>query len=452
MATTTKAIPVPIGRLHFDPMNPRRDPMEDEAEIRRVLCNDEGVRNLAAHIATYGLNPLKRVAVVRHPQLPNHYVVHEGNRRLCALQLLRDPERAPDPSVRRFFQKLVSDGGQRPAEVPCELFSNSEDTRVWKSVEHEGEQGGIGTVGWDPTQQARHNRLGEKGKTRPQNPNQQALAVLDHAEARGLVTKNERKAIAITTLTRYLTNPLVRDALGLLNHVDLLTSAEPAAFDAVLQRFLRDSLPSSDPKKRPDVHSRSTSDERKDYARKLRDEGIAPTTHTRRPYVPAATPSIASVASRGSAKGRSVTSPDKRRTLIPSGFKLTIKDPVLGRLVVEGKGLDPDGFNFSCVFLTRAVLERLVILYARKHSLRRPPNDLHVTIGNCVVHGEAATPPIPRSIAAVMRKAASDEHVSYSPHSMGASVHGSVIPAEKDIKRNWDTWQPTFEWLQDGLK
>lgn len=452
MATTTMSILVAVGKLHFDPINPRRDPMEDEAEIRKVLCNDEGVRNLAAHIAKYGLNPLKRIAVVAHLQLSNHYVVHEGNRRLCALQLLRDPERAPDPAARRFFQKLVDDGAQRPAEVPCEFFENPEDTRVWKSVEHEGEQGGIGTVDWDATQQARHNRLGEKDKTRPKNQNQQALAVLDYAEARGLLTRNERKTIAITTITRYLTNPLVRDAIGLLNHSDLTTNAEPAAFDAALRRFLRDSLPTSDPSKKPDVHSRSSSDERKDYARKLRDEEIAPAVRTRSAYVPCCSPLPASTASPSSSRGRSVTSPDKRRVLIPSGFRVAIIDSVLGRLVVEGKGLDPDCFNFASVFLTRAVLERLVILYARKYSLKRPPRDLHVTIGNCVAHGESATPPIPKSIATVMRKAASDEHVSYSPHSMGASVHGNVIPTEKDIKRIWDTWQPAFEWMQSSLK
>jgi spore germination cell wall hydrolase CwlJ-like protein len=424
--------------------------MEDEAEIRKVLCNDEGVRNLAAHIAKYGLNPLKRVAVIKHPQLPSHYVVHEGNRRLCALQLLRDPERAPDPAARRFFRRLVDDGAQRPAEVQCELFENPEDTRVWKSVDHEGAQGGIGTVDWDATQQARHNRLGDTDNTRPQNPNLQALAVLDYAEARGLVTNDERKAIAITTITRYLTNPFVRDALGLINHSDLTTNAEPAAFDAVLRRFLRDSLPPSDPNDKPDVHSRSTKDERKEYARKLRDEGIAPATRTRPAYVPAVTPANVS-AGPAKSKGRSVTSPDKRRSLIPAGFKVSIKDSVLGRLVVEGKGLDPDSFNFASVFLTRAVLERLIILYARKYGLKQPPRELHLTIGNCVAHAEATTP-MPKSIVAVMRKAASDAHVSYSPHSMGTSVHGNVIPTEKDIKRNWDTWQPAFEWIQDALK
>jgi hypothetical protein len=121
-------------------------------------------------------------------------------------------------------------------------------------------------------------------------------------------------------------------------------------------------------------------------------------------------------------------------------------------LVVEGKGLDSSSFNFASVFLTRAILERLIILYAKKYNLKRPPRDLHVTIGNCIAHAEAEAPSIPKNIATVMRKAASDEHVSYSPHSMGASVHGNVIPTEKDIKRNWDTWQPAFEWLQDRLK
>ena len=86
---------VAVSSLHLDPINPRRDPIEDENEIRRVLCEDEGVLQLARHMAEFGQNPLARIAIIDHPDLPGHYIVPEGNRRLCSMQLLRDPDPAP---------------------------------------------------------------------------------------------------------------------------------------------------------------------------------------------------------------------------------------------------------------------------------------------------------------------------------------------------------------------
>lgn len=49
---------VRFNLLHFDPVNPRRDAMEDEVQIRSVLCADEGVLKLAEHMAEHGQNPL----------------------------------------------------------------------------------------------------------------------------------------------------------------------------------------------------------------------------------------------------------------------------------------------------------------------------------------------------------------------------------------------------------
>ena len=171
-----EVIEVPINQLHFFPQNPRREPMADEDAIRVALCEDEGVVNLAKHVAAHGLNPLDRIALVAHPKLPGHYVAVEGNRRLCALQLLRDPERAPKPSAKKIFAKLNAEGVSVPASISAVLFAKEDGARTWMSVKHEGEQGGIGTVDWDATQKARFNRQGATGQTRPKNPNAQSLS------------------------------------------------------------------------------------------------------------------------------------------------------------------------------------------------------------------------------------------------------------------------------------
>ena len=84
------AVQLDVSRLHLDSENPRHDPITDEPEIISRLYGREQVLVLAKNIARNGTSPLERMAVVEHPSMPGHFVVVEGNRRLCALKLLRD--------------------------------------------------------------------------------------------------------------------------------------------------------------------------------------------------------------------------------------------------------------------------------------------------------------------------------------------------------------------------
>ena len=68
--------------------------------IRDSLLGKEKVRKLAEDIATKGISPLDRLGVTAHPKVNDSYVAVEGNRRLCALKLLADPEKAPTELMR----------------------------------------------------------------------------------------------------------------------------------------------------------------------------------------------------------------------------------------------------------------------------------------------------------------------------------------------------------------
>lgn len=440
-------IGVPINRLHFFPQNPRREPMADEDAIRTVLCQEEGVVNLARHLARHGLNPLDRIALIAHPKLPGHFVVVEGNRRLCALQLLRDPERAPKSAAKKIFAKLKTDGTPVPASITAVLFAKEDGARTWMSVKHEGEQGGIGTVEWDSPQKTRFNRQGSTGQTRPKNPNEQSLALLDYAEAKVLLTIEERGKIAITTIRRYLSNPNVRAALALLNAEDLTTDADPQQFDAAIRRFLLDAIPTGDPNITPPVNSRTSSLERKAYAEKLRQDGVAPVKRDEAPYRPESkTETTTTPNATATATKRSKRSPDLRPYVVRTDFREPTGDATLARMVVEGKKLRVDDFVFCANYLVRAILERVVILYATRHGIG-VSRDLEPLISACAKYAENFAPAAPRAVVQIMNKTASNKHASHAPDTLGAGVHGGVIPSAKDIRRNWDTLQPVFDWL-----
>lgn len=99
--------PIDIDRIFLYEENPRHEPIETEPEIIEHLCKDEQVYNLARSIADAGPNPLELLGLVEAPDSGSKktYQAWEGNRRVCAIKLPNDPDRAP-AYLRRDFARL----------------------------------------------------------------------------------------------------------------------------------------------------------------------------------------------------------------------------------------------------------------------------------------------------------------------------------------------------------
>jgi hypothetical protein len=438
---------VSFSKLHFDPVNPRGKSEPDEEKIRDLFGSQPATLILATHMAENGQNPLDRIGIIEHPKLPGHFLIREGNRRLCAMQLLRDPERAPTDATRKAFQKLASSGRSIPDEVQAVLFHEKPKARVWMSVKHEGPQGGLGTIQWKAAEKTRFNREGTTGVTRPKNPNRQAEALLTYAVKEGLITPEERQLIALTTITRYLPN--VRTALALLNTEDCTTNARPAEFNAALRRFLMDAKEPGTPGARATVHSRSTSEQRTEYAETLRRDGVSPVNRDQIPYDPFLSPPT-KPEGKGGAKPKSAPHPSKRIQLIPNSFIVAIKDAALLRLVGEGKTLHPDDARFSCNYLNRVILERIVHLYATKYGVGRD-GDFAEVVQRVITHAKKTDVPPTRGIANVLTNTAG-KRTSYSYELMSNPIHGGAIPSGADNRANWETLQPALDYLLARLK
>lgn len=197
---------VPLRRIFLNPDNPRHDPIETEPQIIAHLCRHEQVLALAKDIAGHGLNPLERFGLIVSDSGGSKenpvYLAGEGNRRICALKLLDDPERAP-PEMRQDF-KLAAAKWQPPKTLPVTIFHDTEVLDLWLDRIHQGPQGGVGRVTWDATQKQRHS-----GSSK----NRLALAFLDFLEGRGILTSEQRRG-KLTTLQRFLGNQTLREALG----------------------------------------------------------------------------------------------------------------------------------------------------------------------------------------------------------------------------------------------
>ena len=172
---------VDVERIFLYEENPRHEPLESQPEIIEHLCKDEQVHNLAKSIAAEGTNPLEAVGLVEIPSTSKgkkSYVVWEGNRRLCAIKLLNDPDLAP-AHLRKDIATLA-EGHIAIDSIPAVVFDDHDKLRFWMGVIHGGQQGGIGRKDWNADQKQRHTGS---------NRNKIALAILDLSEKMGILQR-----------------------------------------------------------------------------------------------------------------------------------------------------------------------------------------------------------------------------------------------------------------------
>lgn len=256
MSTNIGMRVIDIGRIFLDLENPRHEQYETEAQVIDYLCRYENILPLARDIAQFGMNPMELLAIIpndgEHSETEGGFMVAEGNRRLCALKLLDDPDRAPTKFRKQFDELAVAFNGID--ELPCMVFPDRESVKMWLSRIHEGQQGGIGRKQWNADQTARHS-----GSTK----NKIALALLDYAEGEGFISAEARKG-KLTTVQRYLVSGAVRDALGIdaTDTSNIRRNRPKAEFDMLLQRFLTDLLSGY-------VNSRSNKEQHEAYAREI---------------------------------------------------------------------------------------------------------------------------------------------------------------------------------------
>jgi hypothetical protein len=193
-------------RIFLYEENPRHEALDSQPEIIEYLCKDEQVLALARSIAAEGTNPLEIVGLVEVKSTgrgKKNYVVWEGNRRVCAIKLLNDPDLAP-AHYRKDILK-ISEEYEPITTLPAVIFDDHDELKFWMGVIHGGQQGGIGRKDWNADQKQRHTGS---------NRNKVALAVLDLSEKMGILAKEDRPG-KLTTAQRHLNSEVVRDALGI---------------------------------------------------------------------------------------------------------------------------------------------------------------------------------------------------------------------------------------------
>lgn len=444
--------PAPIKSIYLDPQNPRHDPIEHEAEIISYLIENEQIKNLAKHIAETGsISPIEKIAVTEHPTRKGVLIAAEGNRRTCALKLLAEPEKANTTTNKAYFKNLASKMSKKIDKVDVVIFDTAEEARPWISLRHEGAQDGVGTKRWTTQQQT---RFSQKSPTPRRNPNIQASQLVDYAKQNNLLPSETLEKASLTTLTRYLGNPVFRDAIGLRSKDSLKIDISTEDFNRVVTKFLSDATTSDS-----DVSSRTTAKDREKYAQKLRESESAPIARglEERDLTPKenSAPQIQQETSLSRnttteatppPKPRNNRNPDHRKKVIPSDFAATIRNKTLKRLYDELRTINPDDFPFAATYLFRSVIEHGVTQYLKDNG-KSLKGQLHQRIVAAADALQAEG--VNERVLKNLRTMASDSNNPLSPDSLGHTVHGGYTPTRTELIRHWDSIEaPLLEILK----
>ena len=136
-----------VSLLEFDKENPRLPTNligGDDSSIIHYLATKTGIENLMTSIGETGFFPGE--ALVAMPN-GDKYTVIEGNRRLAALLLLRDPHLVNSASITRAAQGAEN----KPTSVPVFVVNSREETLQYLGFRHIS-----GVQRWDPLAKARY--------------------------------------------------------------------------------------------------------------------------------------------------------------------------------------------------------------------------------------------------------------------------------------------------------
>jgi hypothetical protein len=209
---------IAVTNLLLDPQNPRLpDGLLDQKSVLEAMWAAEGAKTLelAGDIVENHLSPAERLMVLPHPEEPKRFIVLEGNRRLTALRILRNPDLV-DGFLTSAAKTRLAGWAQQFAKEPitkveCIVFDTRAEANDWIEKRHSTDQGGASLVGWGSIQKARF-AWRQHGKKSPE------LEILDFVEAHGdldEVTRARLLHFNLTNLQRLVDDEKVRKRLGI---------------------------------------------------------------------------------------------------------------------------------------------------------------------------------------------------------------------------------------------
>lgn len=446
-----KAVParkVDVGSLLLDLENPRISRAGSQDDALQKILEDQDVKllALAQSIVEDGLNPMDRLLVITGPDRGKHTVI-EGNRRLAALTILRDPSVMDRIEVRPNLQRRLATlarefDNSSIQKLDVWLVPDRVSASSWIRQRHTGENQGRGIVDWNGVARARF---------RGTDP---ALQALDLVLQHGQLTDEEKADIEdrfpITTLDRLIRTPDVRKIIGVDIAGDkLLTDLPAPEVIKPLLRIVRDLSNGT-----VNVTQLKKKSQQVDYAKNL---GVDLPDKTKRTGIPVRVEALTDKDfGKGKSKAKPAPKPKRaaaRKTLIPSDCTLNVSNPKIREIEGELRNLPLLSFPHAIAVLFRVFLEQSTDHYLTKNRIPlvnaskgggSNPKSLRTKVQEAVAHMIAAG--VSRNALDGVSKGINDKNSPLNIDTLNNYVHNAFYsPQERELKVSWDNSRIYFE-------
>jgi len=251
-----------VDNLKLWAQNPRLNPENIYVTLKdfieEIIYNDtekDNFINLAKSIASRGFIPADPIVVWQNPENSKFYVA-EGNRRILALKLLHNPNRAPR-SIKGIFYRLSESMVEPIQKIPISIAPSFEDAEWYITQRHS-----VSSLQkrWSNEQQKRwiaslyEKYEGDITIIKPiiEISESELQSIIRTLKLKSLVNKLDSKlspsdfekakshTFPLTTLERFFTYTSVRNAWGIeFNEYDIKIANEPSFLNAYAELIKR---------------------------------------------------------------------------------------------------------------------------------------------------------------------------------------------------------------------
>lgn len=430
--------------------NYRFEPVAGQKEAIDKLVDDQTDKlyNLAEHIIQNGLNPNDRIQVAPSSHDPSKYNVMEGNRRTVTMKLLANPDLIDNQkhsNLKKKFKKLHEANNHKLIKsVECTVYDSPADADKWIKLKHAGQSEGVGTVPWLAQQVQRFEEKVE-GKS---SIALQTIKLLQHSSDVPSSLKSELPELKVTNLDRLLSDPDVRDLLGIeINGGIIQSDIEEKEVVKGLTQVVTDLL---NPKF--NVKKIYTKQDRKDYIKKF-PKGSKPNSaaKTKKPW------QFNNTSATASSNKKTRPTPKDRKTLIPRSCVIKITKPKVNNIYHELLKLDVNNYTNACAVLLRVFFELSVDTYIEENSLSalsaaKSGMDFQQKVFQTANHLESKKL-ADAAICKGIKVSAKDSNGILGIDTWHAYVHNnSFSPSPNSLRLTWDGIQDFMVILWNNIK
>ena len=438
-----------IDSIDLDLENPRITLASSQRDAMQKIINEQGVKliNLAESIAANGLSPMDRFLVLRSDR-QGKFIVIEGNRRVLAMKLLKNPSLVNDLEMTDAFRRRLLSSGhsfdvKKIEPLDCYEVADRAEGIEWIIRRHTGQNSGRGIVDWSGLAAARF---------RGRDPGLQALDfVLEHGDLDQQVKDQIVAKFPISTLERLIGTPSVRSAIGFEIKEGKLRTELPAD-EALkpLKRLVLDLATDEinvtkvkSKKQQEDYVGRLKPVDRPDLARKS-GLSLSVDSMTDKDFMPV--PALSQRKARG-------PKPTPRTAIVPRGCKLNVTVHKISGIYEELKTLQLTKHVHAIGVLFRVFLEMSVDDYMERSKLpfkyhdqknnRDINRDLKTKVKDTAEHmvKNGANAKDLRGVTSAM----SDPNHPFAIDTLHAYVHSRFFtPIDRHLVTAWDNAEPFF--------